>query len=366
VRLISYRAMATPATRSECGRDRQHHRGQRMSAGSERFLVTGALGCIGAWTVRGLVRDGAAVTALDVGPDPRRLRLIMSPDELDAVDFETSDITDLGALEAVLDRHEITNVIHLAALQVPFCRADPPLGALVNVVGTVNIFEAVRRRAASMAPVVYTSSMAVYSADDIDPVSGRLTVDAYQHPPNHYGVYKQANEGNARIYWLDTGLSSIGVRPMTVYGVGRDQGMTSGPTKAIVAAVLGRPYRVSFGGPTLYQYAADVARTLIAASRSALEGAHVFNLPGEVADGRTLAAAIETVVAGGTERIEFEPGELPFPFEIDHDGIEAIDAAAVTPLLDGIAETVEILRSLARDGRLDAAEHGLEPVAAPN
>jgi UDP-glucuronate 4-epimerase len=337
-----------------------------MIARAERFLVTGALGCIGAWTVQGLVRDGARVTALDVGRDPRRLRLIMTPDELDAVRFETGDITDLAAIEDVLDRHEITNVIHLAALQVPFCRADPPLGALVNVVGTVNIFEAVRRRAATMAPVVYTSSMAVYTADDADPVSGRLTVDAHPHPQNHYGVYKQANEGNARIYWLDSGLSSIGVRPMTVYGVGRDQGMTSGPTKAIVAAVLGQTYTVSFGGPTMYQYAADVARTLIAASRSSVEGAHVFNLPGEVADGRALAAAIETVVPGATELIEFEPGDLPFPSEIDHDGIETIDAAPVTPLAEGVAETVGVLRSLARDGRLDPADHGLEPVAAPN
>ena len=50
-----------------------------MSEPAERFLVTGALGCIGAWTVRGLVRDGAQVIALDVGSDPRRLRLIMTP-----------------------------------------------------------------------------------------------------------------------------------------------------------------------------------------------------------------------------------------------------------------------------------------------
>jgi UDP-glucuronate 4-epimerase len=337
-----------------------------MSARAERFLVTGALGCIGAWTVRGLVRDGAQVVALDVGSDARRLRLIMTPDELAAVTFVTGDITDLASVEEVFDGHGITNVIHLAALQVPFCRADPPRGALVNVVGTVNIFEAVRRRADAMAPVVYTSSMAVYTADDADPVTGRLTVDAVPHPPNHYGVYKQANEGNARIYWLDSGLSSVGVRPMTVYGVGRDQGMTSGPTKAIVAAVLGVPYRVSFSGPTMYQYAPDVARTLIAASRTTVEGAHVFNLPGEVADGRRLAAAIETAVPGAGQRIEFESGDLPFPSEIDHDGIEAIDPVPATSLGVGVAETVEVLQALARDGRLDPADHGLEPVASPD
>ena len=196
----------------------------------------------------------------------------MSDEELAGVQFKVGDITDLAEVERVLDAREITNVIHLAALQVPFCRADPPRGALVNVVGTVNVFEAARRRAERMAPVVYTSSMAVFTAEDADPQTGRLTVSAHPHPPNHYGVYKLANEGNARIYWLDSGLPSIGVRPMTVYGVGRDQGMTSGPTKAIVAAVLGMPYRVSFSGPTLYQYAGDVARTLVAASRSSLRG----------------------------------------------------------------------------------------------
>ena len=332
----------------------------------ERFLVTGALGCVGAWTVRELAREGTPVVAFDLGTNTRRIDQIASPDEIRRVTFVTGDITDLSALERVLDDQRITNVIHLAALQVPFSRADPPLGAAVNVVGTVNVFEATRRRAERMAPVVYTSSMAVFTADDADPLTGRLTVTAHPHPPNHYGVYKQANEGNARIYWLDTGLSSVGVRPMTVYGVGRDQGMTSGPTKAIVAAVLGVPYRVSFSGPTMYQYAPDVARTLIAASRTTIEGAQVFNLPGEVADGRRLVEAIEAAVPGAGQRIEFEPGDLPFPSEIDHDGIEAIDPAPATPLAEGVAETVEVLQALARDGHLDPADHGLEPVASTN
>jgi nucleoside-diphosphate-sugar epimerase len=152
---------------------------------------------------------------------------------------------------------------------------------------------------------------------------------------------------------------------MTVYGVGRDQGMTSGPTKAIVSAVLGRPYRVSFAGATLYQYAGDVARTLVDASRSGLDGAHVFNLPGVVADGARLAAAIERAVPGSSDLIDFDTGDLPFPSEIDHDGIEAIGPPTVTPLEDGIAASVTIYRALADAGRLDPAEHGLEPLAAP-
>ena len=248
-------------------------------SGGDRFLVTGALGCIGAWTVRQLVRQGVPVVAFDLGRDPRRVAQITEPDEMDRVEFVAGDITDLATMERALDEHDITNVIHLAALQVPFSRADPPRGAEVNVTGTVNVFEAVKRRGAGMAPVVYTGSIGMFSPSDVDPVSGRLEEDADAHPGNHYGVYKLANEGSARIYWADSGVPSVGLRPM-VYGAGRDQGMTSSPTAAIAAAVLGVPFQISFGGRTLFQYAEDVATTLILASRSAPDGPRVFNLGG--------------------------------------------------------------------------------------
>jgi UDP-glucuronate 4-epimerase len=330
----------------------------------ERFLVTGALGCIGAWTIRTLVRGGRPVVTYDLGSDQRRLRLVMTPDEVERVTFVTGDITDLEQLERAIDEHEINRVIHLAALQVPFCRADPPLGARVNVVGTVNVFEAVKRRADRMGPVVYTSSIGMYGLDDADPVTGRLSATAPAHPLNHYGVYKQANEGNAKVYWLDDGISSIGLRPMTVYGVGRDQGMTSGPTKAIVAAVLGQPFTVPFRGATLFQYAEDVARTLVAASLSGVDGAHVYNLPGVVADGPAFRAAIEAAVPGASDLITFEPVDLPFPSEIDHDGIEVLGPLPITPLLDGVRASVDTYRNLARAGLLEPADHGLAPIGA--
>ena len=329
----------------------------------ERFLVTGAMGCIGAWTVRTLVREGAAVTAFDLGQSARRLEQIVTPDELAAVDIVRGDITDLDALAATLEAQDITHVIHLAALQVPFCKADPPRGALVNVIGTVNVFEAVKRRGPRMAPVVYTSSIGMYAADDVDPGTGRLATDARAHPRNHYGVYKLANEGNARVYWLEDGIPSIGLRPMIVYGVGRDQGMTSGPTKAIVAAVLGRRYTVSFSNTTLFQYAEDAAHLLIAASRSGASGASVFNMPGTMVGGADLVAAIEAAVPDARGLIDAAPVSLPFPAEIDHDGIEILGDLPPTPFEAGVRESVAIYRSLAAAGRLDGDAHGLEAVA---
>jgi nucleoside-diphosphate-sugar epimerase len=325
----------------------------------ERFLVTGALGCIGAWTVKSLIREGVPVVAFDLGRDPRRIALIVEPDELARVEFVSGDITDLGAIERALAEHDITNVIHLAALQVPFCRADPPRGAEVNVTGTVNVFEAVRRRGPGMAPIVYTGSVGMYSPSDVNPVSGRLEEDADAHPGNHYGVYKRANEGTAKIYWADSSVPSVGIRPMTVYGAGRDQGMTSSPTAAIAAAVLGVPFQIAFGGRTLFQYAEDAARTLILASRSARSGAPVFNLGGDAVHLDDWVRAIEDAVPEAVGLISFAPTELPFPADIAHDRVAELGDVPVTPYRQAIAATAAIYRRLADQGRLVGTEHGV-------
>ncbi len=332
----------------------------------ERYLVTGALGCIGAWTVRQLVREGVPVVAFDLGRDSRRLALIMPPEDLTRVTFVQGDITDLAAIELAIDEHDVTNVIHLAALQVPFCRADPPRGAAVNVTGTVNVFEAVGRRSDRMAQVVYTGSIGMYSPSDVDPATGRLEEDAEAHPGNHYGVYKLANEGNARVYWRDSGLASTGIRPMTVYGAGRDQGMTSSPTVAIAAAVLGVPYEITFGGRTLFQYAEDVATTMILASRSAPDGARVLNLGGSPVGLPDWVTAIEEAVPGAAGRITVVTTELPFPAEIAHERLTELGAVPVTPYRDAIAATADIYRRLAADGRLVGSEHGVPQTSTPS
>ncbi len=327
----------------------------------ERFLVTGALGCIGAWTVRDLAREGVPVVAFDVAASPRRVRNLCTDEELERITFVTGDITELSSVESALDDHGITNVIHLAALQVPFCRADPVLGARVNVVGTVNVLEAIRRRSDRIRQFVYTGSVGMFDAADADPGTGRLEADAAAHPVNHYGVYKQANEGNARVYWLDNGVSSIGLRPMTVYGPGRDQGLTSTPSKAILAALLGQPITIGFSGRTLFQYADDVARTLIMASRAALRGANTFNLGGELVDLHEFVHYVEEQVPGSEGLIAVDGAPLPFPEDISAEGLAAVGPAPVRPIREGIAETIAFFRRLMDSGRLVPVEHGLQP-----
>jgi FlaA1/EpsC-like NDP-sugar epimerase len=64
------------------------------------------------------------VVALDREPGPGRLRLLLDADELEGVQTVVGDVTDARGLETIVAEHGVTNVIHLAALQVPGCRAD--------------------------------------------------------------------------------------------------------------------------------------------------------------------------------------------------------------------------------------------------
>jgi nucleoside-diphosphate-sugar epimerase len=323
-----------------------------------RFLVTGAHGCIGAWVVHELVVDGHEVVTFDLSADPRRLRLLLDEPALATVPHVAGDIADPAALERALDEHEVTNVIHLAALQVPFCRADPPLGARVNVLGTVNVFEAVKRRSGRMAPVVYASSVGAFDAPE-EHVAPSMT----GHPGTLYGVFKRANESTAFVYREENGVSSIGLRPHTVYGIGRDQGLTSAPTSAMLAAAAGEPYRIPYGGAAQLQYARDVARAFIAASLSGYEGASVHNLPGARVSIAEVVDAIAEAAPGSAGTIEFDDVLLPFPEEVDSGSFSEIAPSFATTLLDdGVRDTIERFRTLLSEGLVTSPRHDSKAV----
>jgi UDP-glucuronate 4-epimerase len=305
---------------------------------SESWLITGSHGCIGAWAARILVREKATVTAFDIAADRHRLELVMEPDELERIRFVRGDVTELEAVERVLDDARVTHVLHLAAMLIPLAREDPVRSAHVNVVGTVNVFEAVRRREL-VRGLAYASSAAAYSHED----GVHVPEGVVGHPVTQYGVHKQANEGAARVYWLDHSLPSVGLRPYTVYGPGRDTGVTADPTLAMAAAAAGRPFRMKFGGRMQLQYAPDAARAFIDAARRCEqgEGALVGNLGGPPVHMAEVVAAIEVAVPEAAGTITYEEAPLAFPEEFE----AHVHPAPVTPLEQGVRETIELLRS---------------------
>ena len=305
---------------------------------AERILVTGALGCLGAWVARCVLDDGDAVVGYDLGDARHRLDLVLG-EEAARVELVRGDITELATLERALDEHEITRVIHLAALQVPFVRANPPLGMHVNVAGTVNVFDAVSRRLDRIPNVAYASSTAVYNPDDPSPApeSGGT------RPGTLYGVSKLADEGMARVYHAELGVPSIGLRPYVVYGPGRDQGMTSGPTVAMLAAARGEACHIGYSGTAQYDFAPDVARALVLAAHSRTEAASVYNVPGAIAAMAELVETIKAVVPGA--EITFDGDPLPFPPVLEAAGFDRdVGPFPRTPLAEGVALTIAHFR----------------------
>lgn len=220
----------------------------------------------------------------------------------------------------------------------------------MNVVGTINVFQAAR--AAGVERVIYASSAAVFGMSEDDQP---LDETAVCEPSTHYGVFKRTNEGSARVYFLNHGISSVGLRPLTVYGVNRDAGLTSDPTKAMKAAVLGVPFHIRFGGATDFQYVADTAAAFIACADNAPEGAHVFNLHGETVE---VARIVEVINReAGSELATSGGPAIPIAAALNDGAIRrVVGDLPSTPLEVGIKETMRQFSSLRDAGRLDTSD----------
>jgi len=321
-----------------------------------RVLLTGGYGCIGTWIVRNLLDRGDQVWIYDLKQDSHRLDLILTADEIRQVRFVPGDVTDLPTLQRAIGDNQITHVIHLAGLQVPVCRADPILGAKVNVLGTLAVFEAVRQAMPQVQRLVYASSAAVFGAPDMYP-RGPLADDVPLVPSTHYGIFKCCNEGNARIYFQDFGLSSVGLRPWTVYGVGRDFGMTSEPTRAIKALALGRKCHISYGGWQDLQYVDDVAKVFVRCLVPPYQGAKSYNLRGDVVDLAGMHRALCEVDPKAKDLITYGDRQIAIAFDLDDSALQRdLGPMPKVSLVEGLRRSYQLFQKLHAEGRLDTRD----------
>jgi nucleoside-diphosphate-sugar epimerase len=325
--------------------------------GTARYLVTGASGCIGAWTMKLLLEDGVDAIGADLAPDVRRLRIVAGDGAAADARLVALDITDRDAVRALVEAERITHIIHLAALQLPFCRADPVRGSQVNVTGTINVFEAAVAAPARVRSVVYASSAAVFGAAVMYP-DGLVHDDSPLYPSTSiYGVFKQANEWSAKVYAGSHGLLTVGLRPFVVYGPGRDQGVTSGPSAAILSAVAGVPFHIPYGGHNLFHFGEDVARAFIGASRADVTGAPALNIGGRRATVAEFIDALVEVVPEASSLITSEPDELPFPSKADDAGLKRLVGGSMhVTLQEGITRSVRIFREALERGAVTAPQ----------
>ena len=261
------------------------------------FLVTGAQGCIGSWVIKNLLDIGHDVTAFDIDDRPVRLSLLLASDQLKTIHFACGDINNLELIKTLIEQRSISHIVHLAGLMTPDCKARPILGATVNVLGTLTIFEAARSYKGQVRCVAYASSGAVMGLDeqyDSLPVKD----GAPRIPATLYGVFKTTCEDCARIYWQDEGVRSVGLWPPVVYGPGRDRGLTAGVTLAVKAALLGEDCEIGFGGPANMEFVDDVAKGFVLCALKEPEGAPAFNMLGEILEVEEMIRVIKDLSAG--------------------------------------------------------------------
>ena len=306
-------------------------------------LITGAGGCIGAWTIAMLLRNNIDVIACDLTNNKKRPELLIDSQDLSKVPWIEGDISDTESVLNTIEKYKPESIIHLAALQVPFCAADPTGGAKVNVVGTVNVMEAAKQN--SIKRIAHASSMAAHS---FLPGSDSLKT--------LYGAYKMCDEQISEVYWQDHKVPSVCLRPAIVNGVGRDQGMTSKQTVAMLAAALGQPYDIPYKGNVSHLSAAEVASAFIHSVSYDGDGAFVFDIFGESVNINETIKMIKEIKPNA--KITSSGSEMPFPSKLSDIPLrkhlkERINDYGSIDTKTMISETIKAFEILIQAGKID-------------
>jgi UDP-glucose 4-epimerase len=224
--------------------------------GTQTALVTGGAGFIGSHLVDALLADGRRVIVVDDLSNGNRDRVAAT------ADLEAVDITDVRALDRVIDQARPSAVYHLAAqASVVVSVEDPQRDCTVNVQGTLNVLEGARRHA---APVVFSSTGGALYGDEA-PIP--TAEDRIPQPLSPYGASKWAAEA-----YVVTWAASHG-QPHCICRLGNVYGPRQSPHgEAGVVAILShrlwsgaRPVLFGYGRPTRdYVHVADVVTAMLA------------------------------------------------------------------------------------------------------
>ena len=303
-------------------------------------FVTGAGGCIGSWVVALLVKAKIPVIAFDLSSKKNRLKLLMDDKDIKKIKWVTGDIADTQIVANVIKKNNICSIIHLAALQVPFCIADPVEGAKANIIGTINILEAAKLN--NLKRLTYASSVASHALAPKSTFKSTL-----------YGAYKLCDENIASVYHQDWGVPSIGIRPGIIYGIGRDQGLTSKTTVAILAAAAGIPYTIPFSGPISALHAGEAAAAFIKAVSIKQNESPIFDLNGDSTTVEEWVSILNIIEPKSLINIKGEV--LPFPFDLSDQPIRNyIGEYGRVNLKVGISQTFRTFKNLLLRGEISA------------
>ena len=167
----------------------------------KKILVTGGLGQIGTeliMTLRG-VYGNENVIASSIEPD--------CPDFIRETGvYESVDVLDAKKLGEVCRKHDINQIVHLAAILSAVGESKPQLAYDINMNGLFNVLEVARETGSG---VFTPSSIAAFGPSTPKDMTPQDTV---QRPTTMYGVTKVAGELLCDYYHQRYGVDTRGVR----------------------------------------------------------------------------------------------------------------------------------------------------------
>jgi CDP-glucose 4,6-dehydratase len=235
-----------------------------------RVLITGATGFIGSWLTEIMLGKGAKITVLIRERDP----LIASLGQLlSRIELVYGDIRDHTVIEKAVENQEV--VFHLAAItQVAHAISNPTETMEVNVSGTLNVLESIRKSTASPF-LVYASTDKIYGEP------GYLPIDE-EHPlsaKSPYDASKLAADRLTNSYVVTYGIDASISRWSNTIG-GRDSNVLRAVPDFIMSVLDGRPPTIRGDGSHIrdYMYVTDAVLGIVClAENKGLSRGEVFN-----------------------------------------------------------------------------------------
>ncbi len=221
--------------------------------------------------------------------------------------FVRGDVLNLPELMAALDGYDIHSVIHSAAIIPPASEERPYQSIQVNIMGLVNVLEAVRRL--KRGRVTLVGSGAVYAPEPASVVEDApIPLDM---PFGLYGVTKASAEMIGLFYARHEGVDFVSTRHAAIYGPGLG-GAPHYLNRLVLGALSGKPVRMSNGGDHRFEFVhvADSVKGL-ALIHTAPDLKHrVYNIgSGRSTSLNELSGLIKGLVPGA--EIELGPGPVP-------------------------------------------------------